>query len=161
MRYNKTNVTYIDTRVNVSNHVTVANLTFGINADKLLCLSALEGAGVDIEAMFDKYYEYCGIGDYTDNNGVTSKQIVFKTVGRAKLRNEDKANRDSIIGERLAISEAQKKAFSIASRLQSDLYNATIIYIITPLAKYRDGAQKSTLECVNHRKNLINHYYNF
>lgn len=156
---NKTNVTYIDTNVIVSNNVTVANLTFGINIEKLPCLNALDDAGVDLNEMFDKYYNYQGIGDYTDENGVTTKQIVYKTIGRAKLKDEDSSQENVIIGERLAISEAQKKAFSIANRLYNDLYVETIKRIVTPIVMFSQGTENTVNNCDEHRKYIVKEYY--
>lgn len=156
---NKTNVTYIDTRVTVSNNVTVANLTFGINIDKLPCLNALGDAGVNLNDMFDKYYNYRGIADYTDDNGVTTKQLVYQTIGRAKLKDEDRTLADEIIGERLAISEAQKKAFSIANRLYKDLFNETINRIVTPIVNFTRGTENTVHDCDEHRKHIVKEYY--
>jgi hypothetical protein len=86
---------------------------------------------------------------------------LFTVTGVAKCNAEDIEVMDSVVGYRIALSAAQKKAFNVAKRLYKDLFDETLKTFVEPLVDYKVGSQKAEINCTNHKPEIVNTYYKF
>ena len=149
---NKTNVSYINVKSTAADNVTTVELLFGINLEKIPCVYGLENVGVDVKRIFEKYSSFVN---------VQGTMALFTVTGVAKCNAEDIEVMDSVVGYRIALSAAQKKAFNVAKRLYKDLFDETLKTFVEPLVDYKVGSQKAEINCANHKPEIVNTYYNF
>lgn len=145
----KTNVSYLSVfypKVSKDN-LTVCDLTFGLEISKIPVFCNYDE--LEMQAVYNELAEmksFQGIREFDD-----VPYLVFRVCSSTECHHEDDPS--DLIGERIALTKAQEKAFNIASRVYKKIFTRAYNELFA-LGKMKMNCEKIEKNCVTHISEL-------